>query len=559
MVHQSNQMTRLTTVTTRAACIFVACVALSMPEMYSTEVFVQPPSAQTPSVKLGGKVRVVSNDLNYREHERMQFIPANSPTLPTFDFAYVQRGSDFIPVRRGLITTTHPNFDYFLHPGKVWQNADGGTSASLPFTLMSRFINCTHNGLLTFTLGNKQPGKVLINQETCHFMKFDLWGQVEVSYEEIDLSATDDIRNAFEEEIAHRLPLKTYADFTKDYPEADLELFDTGLPKDDALSTKGIFFNGIHYADQCRTRSGPHPFCNYMLMSSFSTAKTAFASVAMMTLAQEFGLDIYGQRIMDHLPEANMAKGDWTAVTFNNTGDMTSGHYQNPGVMADQVAYSFFDDAPRKAKLAASFELPYKATPGTKMTYVTSDTFVLVAAMDAYLKRKNAPITDSFEYVVERVFKPIHLAPDVLVSRRTREHGVPNVGTAFGGYGMFWTNDAAVKVAKLMLLENGRIDGKQVLHPRALDATMQRDPLDRGLDMRFLGFWYNNGAWAFPAKLLGERFNCNPWVTVMSGVSGVRIVMMPNGLIFYYFNDAQAFPLAEQVIAADQIAPFCEG
>jgi hypothetical protein len=63
-------------------------------------------------VKLGGKVRVVSNDLNYREHERMQLIPAISPTLPTFDFAYVQRGSDFIPVRRGLITTTHPNFDY---------------------------------------------------------------------------------------------------------------------------------------------------------------------------------------------------------------------------------------------------------------------------------------------------------------------------------------------------------------------------------------------------------------------------------------------------------------
>ena len=546
-------------VTTRAACILVACIALSLPEMYSTEVFVPPQSAQMPRVKLEGIVRVISNDLNYREHERMQFIPTNSHTLPAFDFVYVQHGTDFIPLRRGLITTAHPNFDYFLHPGKVWQNANGDTSVSVPFTLMSRIGNCTHNGLLTFTLGKKTPGKVLVNQETCHFVKFDLWGQVEVSYEEIDLSGADDIRIAFEEEIAHRLPLKPYADFTDDYPEADLELFARGLPEDDDLSTKGIFFNGIHYGDKCRTRSGPHPFCNYMLMTSFSTAKTAFASVAMMTLAQEYGMDIYGQRIVEYLPEGKMAKGDWTAVTFNHTGDMTAGHYRNPGVMADDVVYSFFDDVPRKAKLAAAFELPYKAIPGTKMTYVTSDTFVLVAAMDAFLRRKNAPITDAFEYVVEHVFKPIHLPPDVLASRRTRERGIPNNGTAFGGYGMFWTNDAVVKVAKFLLLEEGKIDGKQILHSDALKSTMQLDLDDRGLDMRFFGFWYNNGTWAFPAKVLGKRFNCNPWVTTMSGVSGIRVVMMPNGLIFYYFNDAQAFPLAEQVRAADRVAPFCEG
>ena len=75
--------------------------------------------------------------------------------------------------------------------------------------------------------------------------------------------------------------------------------------------------------------------------------------------------------------------------------------------------------------------------------------------------------------------------------------------------------------------------------------------------MNFLGYYYNNGTWAFPARLLGEHFPCEPWVTTMSGLSGIRVIMMPNGLIFYYFNDAEAFPLAGQTEAANQVRPFC--
>jgi len=68
---------------------------------------------------------------------------------------------------------------------------------------------------------------------------------------------------------------------------------------------------------------------------------------------------------------------------------------------------------------------------------------------------------------------------------------------------------------------------------------------------------YNNGTWALPARLLGEQYHCDPWVTVMTGLSGIRVIMMPNGLIYYFFNDAQAFPLADQIEAANQVRPFC--
>ena len=43
----------------------------------------------------------------------------------------------------------------------------------------------------------------------------------------------------------------------------------------------------------------------------------------------------------------------------------------------------------------------------------------------------------------------------------------------------------------------------------------------------------------------------------MSGLSGIRVIMMPNGLIFYYFNDSQAFPITEQIEAANQVRSSC--
>jgi len=90
-----------------------------------------------------------------------------------------------------------------------------------------------------------------------------------------------------------------------------------------------------------------------------------------------------------------------------------------------------------------------------------------------------------------------------------------------------------------------------------LAATMQLDPEDRGRSMNFYGFYYNNGTWAFPVGLLGEQYPCDVWVTSMTGLSGIRVIMMPNGLIFYYFNDSQAFPVREQARAANQVRPFC--
>lgn len=523
----------------------------------------QPPDhAVPPDTPFIGTLTMTPTQLQFEEYVRASFLEPVTESLPAFSFNYVSDGTDLIPLRRGLIPGEHPQFDFLLGPGQIWQDRDANLHVSLPFTLMSRGVNCTHNGLLRFTLekgkeGEKQSGSFLINQETCHFLKFDMWGPVSVVYTPAELPRATRIITEFRHEVAGRIPTKPYADFAKDYPKVDLARFSIGLPDNDDLSIRGIYFQGVHYMDECRTRSGAYPFCAHMMLTSFSTAKTAYPAVVMMALAQQYGLDVYQQKIVDYLPEALTARGEWREVTFGQAGDMVTGNFINPSVLADQVAPPFFGDISAVDKLRAAFDLPNGAKAGEKVVYLTSDTYVLVSAMDAYLRSRKADITDSFEYLVENVLKPLQVSPDVYVSRRTREAGINNSGTAFGGFGMFWNSDSVVKIARFLALEAGRIKNRQVLHPQALAATMQLDPEDRGRSMNSYGYYYNNGTWAFPVGLLGEQYACDVWVTLMSGLSGIRVIMMPNGLIFYYFNDSQAFPAREQARAANQVQPFC--
>lgn len=53
-------------------------------------------------------------------------------------------------------------------------------------------------------------------------------------------------------------------------------------------------------------------------------------------------------------------------------------------------------------------------------------------------------------------------------------------GKTFGGYGMFWTSDDIAKMAKLLNNDAGKIADPQVLSVSALDASMQREAMDRG-------------------------------------------------------------------------------
>ncbi len=527
--------------------------------------FARPHDAEGALHRFQGRLKIdIASTTNSGMEVWHKYLPddpfGNFHPLPGFDFEFIQDGSHLIPVRRGLISTTHPLWDYFIGPGRVWSNKNdrGYSRAAFPFALVSRSVKCAHNGVMTFLYNDQEVSQVQyqVTQETCHFWKFDLWGRLSASYHPQQIADAKMLKANYKQELANRLPVKPYADFAKDFPKANLEAFSEGQPLEH-LSTQGIYYRGVHYTDHCGTRYGKYAFCDSMMLTSFSTAKTAFPGVALMALAQDYGLSVLEQKIGDYLPETKNSPGDWSQVTFNHVVDMSSGNYDMEIPMADRPPGNFYEDSTHDQKLASALSWPHKSTPGSVFVYQTADTYILVTALTEYLKSKQAPVTDIFNYVLEKVYRPAKLPPDALFSARTHENGQINNGMPIGGYGQWWTKDAIVKLAKLLLTDGGKIGGKQVLHPQVLSDTMQQNPKDRGVDMKFYGWWYNNAAWAYPVRRLEADLSCDAWVVAMSGVSGIRVLMMPNGLIYYYFNDSEQYPFAGAIREAHQVESFC--
>ena len=60
---------------------------------------------------------------------------------------------------------------------------------------------------------------------------------------------------------------------------------------------------GVNYVGGCQTRFGRYPYCESMRASSYSTAKSAFAAVALMRMAQKYGSGVTELLIADYVPE----------------------------------------------------------------------------------------------------------------------------------------------------------------------------------------------------------------------------------------------------------------
>ena len=517
----------------------------------------RPILTEPPTEVLQGELEVRLFGLNIEELQRVNFMPTVPGTLPTLSTSITTVGMDLVPLDRGYRVTEHPYFDYFVSPGKVWVGTDGRNYGSLPFTLVHRWVNCAYNGVVDFAYaeGETSDGKVYINQETCHFLKFNTSGSVQLRYTPRRLESEAEVE-AFIAEKQRRLSVQPLTAFTERFG-VDANRFLEGLPDGDDLTIAGIYYEGAHYSTACRTRGDDYPHCDHMLFTSFSTAKSAYPSVVLMHLAQQYGLDIYQTRVAELLPEAESSPGEWTAVTFNHLTDMSTGNYNIDLPLADPTPGNFYGLTDTATKLRDALSWKNTRSPGIRFNYQTADTFILAVALDRHLQKIEAG-SDSFEYLVDNVYRPLGLSPEVMHTRRTRDDGNNNSGTAFGGMGMFWDRDSIVRLARFLSLEGGKVGDDQLLHPQALAATLFRNNRDLGLNTRMFGNRYNNGMWGAPAHLLHDSLaDCPTFVPNMSGLSGVKVFLMPNGLIFYYFNDTQQFPM-DSIAVANEVKPFCE-
>jgi hypothetical protein len=479
--------------------------------------------------------------------------------IPEFDYEFVQSDGYLIPVQRGLIIADHPNWNYIIGPGRVWkEDGDQGYSrASFPFALVWKGANATFNGVMTFLFDDQSVSHVWyqITQETTTSLRANFWGLLEARYHPGSVKNGDRVRDAFAQELADRFPTKPIEQLAVDYPGIDVSQFSRGVtPKH--ITMYGFVIGGVNYVGECRTRLGEYAYCEYMRATSYSTAKSAFVSVALMRLAQKYGPDVAALLIKDYVPEHADSPGNWDDVTFDNTIDMATGNYQSPGYMVDEDGAKmgeYFDTQPYTERIAAAFDWPHSADPGTRWVYRTSDTFILTRALHNYLQSQEGSKADIFQFVVDEVYAPLKVGPGAHTSMRTADDDWQ--GQPEGGYGLWWIQDDIAKIATLLNNNGGEIDGEQVLHPDLLADAMQRNPDDRGVDIDPRRK-YNNAFWA-QKYTQADGFDCEFWVPHMLGVSGNVVILMPNGSTYYYFSDNREFTWDGAVRESNKIVPHC--
>jgi len=480
--------------------------------------------------------------------------------LPDFDFEFVQSDGHLIPTQRGLIITDHPYWNYILEPGRVWQeDSDQGFSrASFPFALVRKGHNAAVNGVMTFVFDDDEISKVWyqITQETYSSLTADIWGLLDANYQSHPVADSTQIQNAFDQELADRIPVKPIEQLAEDYPEVDLSAFGNGVTPEN-MTWYGFVINGVNYVGGCQTRYGLYPYCESMRAPSYSTAKSAFVSLAMMRLTQKYGITVPELLIKDYLPEAEIGFSDWSTVTFNNTLDMATGNYRSPIHMIDELRFitdPIWFGSSSDQIIAEAFLWPSSEPPGNRWVYHTSDTIILTAAMQNYLKSVEGPDSDIFQFVVDEIYKPLNMSPGGFTTLRTRDNNWQ--GNPYGGLGLWWIPDDLAKIGSLLIVDDGEIDGEQILHPELLAATLQQSPNDRGVD-RGRNEKYNNAFWASPYSP-SDGYDCEFWVTQMQGFSGILVALFPNGSIYYYASDNRDFTWDAALRETDKIIPLCQ-
>jgi hypothetical protein len=493
------------------------------------------------------------------------FYGSDSPWehLAAFSFEFVQDGSYLIPAQQGLVYTGNKAWNYIVGPGRVWTESDdsGYTRASFPFALVNRNDNCTHNGEMLFLFSNsKSPNisnvRYQITQETCGYMRFNLWGKIAATYTPYSVPNDATIKSNNEAEVTNRLPVKPLSVLTTDYPNSGVVPTNmiSAYQSQQYIITYGLFINGVIYTSGCPTRFGEYAYCNEMRLTTYSVSKSMLNGVAMLRLGQLYGPTVYSQLIRDYVPQYT-AGGDWSKVTFDNTINLATGNYLSAASMSDEntpQAIAFIDAEDYATKINDAFTaFPSQVPPGTVYVYHSSDQFIANQAMNAYLQQQQGSSADIFNMARNDIFAPIHISAGFDTLRTDNSA----TGKSLGYSGLFVIQDDIAKIDKLLNNDGGMIGGKQILDPVRLQETLQRIGAPFGIpesttgqhvDMYFNGFHADQ-----------VTYSCSFWVPNMAGSGGIIVALFPNGSTFYIASDNNEWDWTHALSESNKLAPMC--
>jgi len=526
--------------------------------------FTRPSASAAPTQRFEGRLILSAEQLAggfevLRNQPYGVRIDDQTRSLPPFDFAFIQDADAIIPVQRGPIASAHPDWELVLEPGRAWDEPgdQGYSRASLPFALQERNANCLHNGVLTFAY--RSDGAISdvffqMSSETCAYFKFNAWGLVKARYEPGAVEGAAAIASAYRQEVAARLPVRPLSALLAAHPQLSAAGFALGPPADsDPPSVYGVVVDGVNYVGGCETRAGPYPYCDVLDLPSYSTAKTIVGAVALMRL-EKLWPGASSALIADYVPPC--ATDDWKDVTFEDALDMTTGVYDSPSFEADENSDdtdAFFNAETHALKIDfACRHYHHKSAPGVRWVYRTSDAYVLGTAMQAYVRQHLGPDADLYDTLLAgQLWRPEHLSPPMMSTLRTRDAArQPLVG-----FGLTYHADDAVRLARFLDVDEGKIGGEAMLDAAVLRRAMQRDPLHRGMRAE-PGFDYVDGVWG---RDLAPVLKCSApaWTPFMSGYGGISIVMLAGDVQYYYFGDSQVWDWSPAAVEINKLRPIC--
>lgn len=483
-------------------------------------------------------------------------------TLPRFSIGFVQYKNNLIPIEKSFEPGKHPYWEITFQNGITWQEeSDGNWSrASVPFSIQERAANCTHNGVMTWLFNeDKHISRVAyqISSETCAYFKFDMWGTLKAEAAEINLNEQDikKLISRYRKNLKARFTVASLSDLNAKYKNINIENLSIGdgiSPVD--LSVYGLVVDGKHYRSNCNTRHGLYPFCDEMALPSYSTAKSIYAGVGLMHL-ESIRPGIGKNNISEIIKECN--KKSWGDVTIEDALDMATGHYDSSIFSNDEDStphLKFIFDEKHQSKIDfACTNFKRKSYPQKKFVYHTSDTYLVGTALSQIVNdegRNNLKVYD--ELLVNPIWKKLNLSPLLDYTKHTYD----DYTQPFAGYGLTYQSDDIIRIADWLLNGNGKIEDKNVLDISMLNASLQRNPNDRGLIASGENFRYNNGFWAVNvATTIGCKKDV--WVPFMSGFGGITVAMFPNNIIYYYFSDNYNHRWQTAIKASHKIRDLC--
>ena len=465
--------------------------------------------------------------------------------FPIKKFEITVHDGKVYPTKNFFMATEHAFFNVHFGVGKSRKIKDRpGDLLIIPFSLLHNNANCVHNGIMLITHSDERFSNALlqISSETCAYMKFD--------YVSV-FAITANTKNTTTSVKKHT-PYKDIYPIKNLYEEHgfDYKVFaDSAAFKQENVTIFGLIDGEEHYIGGCLTRNGTYPICEQLLLPSYSLAKSLAGTVGMSLLENKYG-NISDLIVADLLQECDLRQ--WRDVTLENLSDMATGNFLKLGHDLDESGFKqtkfIFNASTHAEKLKqACTAYPRKSRPGKKFVYHTSDTYILGASFNAFLK-KSSNLDDYYSEILAPFYQSMGMSYALSETLRT----TGETSQAFTGWGMYLLRDDIEIISNFIHNQTQSDSSQYAFLKKALDEGEEKIEAIPGANIS-----YNNGFWQ--RKYDAGTFGCeaDTWIPFMSGFGGVTVAFLPNRMTYYYFSDGYTYSWDSAVFAANKIRPFC--